>query len=376
MALNIIYYPANFDGGGCYRMVYPGVQLKARGGHDVGVCPYTIVSATDTQTVMEFHLNTSVETELAVMQQPGHAEYMTLMKALQAKGTKVIVDVDDDYTHVPSYNAASKHKEHLPNLLWCIRHADAVTVTTPALRDVISKVTAAPIYVLRNFLDWKIWRDVPPVYEARDWDRLRIGYLGNMTYHGGDIEAMNPWLGKWIKDHPDVDFVAAGDPDMHDVLGVPHDQRLTVKRFVFRLQKIAHYVATMDIGLVPLVRNQFNEAKSHLKGMEYAGVGIPCLATPTESYRDWWLTERDESKASGLLCSRPKEWIRALDRLYEDEDFRRQLGQNARQQASEHTYQDHWRLWENVYHEVLGTTPPRLLTTSSGKKVDPLGVIV
>ena len=356
--MRIVYYPIHFDGAGCYRCIYPGTQLRARGGHDIGVCDHEVLYADEKQSAIQFNLDTRVESDLVVIQQPGSIEYAQFQKAVQDRGIKVVIDMDDDHFNLPKYNPARKAVDSFKVLLHCVRRADAVTVTTPALRDSVSTLTSAPVYVLRNFLDWRVWEETQPVYESRTWDKLRIGYMGMSRWHGGDLEVLKPWLGEWVADHPDVEFVSVGDPKTHEILGIPKDQRVTVDSFSFRLQKIARYLANMDIGLVPLVRNKFNEAKSHLKGMEYAGVGVPCLASPTESYRDWWLAGHDETedaggRGTGFLCDRAEAWIRALDRLHSDEKLRLRLGANARQVASENTYQRHWRLWENVYNEVL-----------------------
>jgi glycosyltransferase involved in cell wall biosynthesis len=358
--MRVVYYPVHFDAAGCYRCIYPGTQLKARGGHHVGVGDYEL-AGDEKQSIIHFNLDTTVEADLVVLQQPGQLEYAQFQKTLQQRGIKVVVDLDDDYLNLPSYNPASKAKgDHLRVLSWCLRHADAVTVTTPALRDSAARVSSAPIYVLRNLLDWRWWGNVPPVYEQRDWDRFRIGYLGVADFHSGDLQILAPWFGEWVKDHPDVDFVAVGDPSVHDLLGIPDGQRLSAPSFSFRLQKIAWHCRTMDVGLVPLADNRFNMAKSHLKGMEYAGAGVPCLASPTESYRDWWLSGGSGGPGgSGFLCSGRDEWLGALDQLYGDPGLRVAMGERARRQASEHTYQSHWRLWEAAYHEILGVSAPR-----------------
>ena len=58
----------------------------------------------------------------------------------------------------------------------------------------------------------------------------------------------------------------------------------------------------IHVGLVPLTRSPFNEAKSYLKGLEYAAAGIPFIATPTEEYR---LLHR---AGVGRLAETPDEW--------------------------------------------------------------------
>ena len=58
----------------------------------------------------------------------------------------------------------------------------------------------------------------------------------------------------------------------------------------------------IQVGLVPLTRNPFNEAKSYLKGLEYVAAGIPFIATPTEEYRLL------EAAGIGRLAETPDEW--------------------------------------------------------------------
>jgi len=40
----------------------------------------------------------------------------------------------------------------------------------------------------------------------------------------------------------------------------------------------------IDIGLVPLNDVRFNDAKSYIKGLEYAAAGIPFIASPSPEY--------------------------------------------------------------------------------------------
>ena len=50
-------------------------------------------------------------------------------------------------------------------------------------------------------------------------------------------------------------------------------------------QELFHaQVAQLDTGIVPLQRSRFNEAKSNLKGLEYAALGVPFVASPTAEY--------------------------------------------------------------------------------------------
>jgi glycosyltransferase involved in cell wall biosynthesis len=72
----------------------------------------------------------------------------------------------------------------------------------------------------------------------------------------------------------------------------------------------------LDIGLVPLATHSFNETKSWLKGLEYASVGVPFIASDTEPYRAL------AALGLGDIARRPKDWTRAVCRLVSDRAYR------------------------------------------------------
>jgi len=357
--MNVTYYPANWDGPGCYRIFYPADHLNREGGHTSLVGTHKIVHETPMFLAVAYLFDQVPVTDLYVLQMPMMREYVAFMKHMKKLGKKVIVETDDDYLDLPDYNPAKKAtkydpwKPDKPSVLyyrWCLQHADAVTVTTPALKKSVEKVTSAPVYVLRNFTDTRIWRQ--PVYENRTWDKFRIGYCGMTTWHSGDLQEIS-WIGEWMKDNPEVEFVAQGK-EVFEILNIPEPQQVLIPQFAFRHQKLYDHISCMDVGLVPLVRNNFNEAKSHLKGLEYAGAGIPCIATGTESYRDWWLAGDSGGRdGAGFVANGRAEWVHALDSLASDPDLRVRMGRRARDLAAQHSIQNHWRLWETAYLEVL-----------------------
>jgi glycosyltransferase involved in cell wall biosynthesis len=80
----------------------------------------------------------------------------------------------------------------------------------------------------------------------------------------------------------------------------------------------------MNIGLVPLNRVPFSEAKSNLKGLEYAAKGIPFIATPTQEYRILY------ESGVGRLAETPDEWRDHATELL-DPDVRREEGERIRE---------------------------------------------
>jgi glycosyltransferase involved in cell wall biosynthesis len=262
-----------------------------------------------------------------------------------SRGKLVIAENDDDSLHLPKWHRNYRRATKLIDSMHeGFRHADALTVSTPALAEAYKHLNPN-VHVLRNYLDWEMWADVPLQYE-QDRPRVRVGWMGSYDFRVGDLHVLRGVIGPWLHQHPEVDFVVAGHnaDKTHDLLGVPHQQRISYDPVEFRSGRLPDITAVMDIGLVPLEPGLFNEAKSHLKGMEYAACGIPCIAYPTESYRYWV-----EEGVNGLYAKKPGQWREALEAFVGDDDFRRDCGRQARQKAADQTIQKHWGEWAALY---------------------------
>jgi glycosyltransferase involved in cell wall biosynthesis len=355
------FLPNDLDGPGFYRLLFPMRELRKHG-WDAVVPPQKFTPASDKgywtykkgeqaplekgeylSYEVEFRLD-GIEADLWVVQRH-HCQ-----RLLGTKGKVLIGEQDDNSMHVPKWHR-SYRKRHVANE-WMhegFRHCDAMTVSTPQLAVDYALINAT-FYVLRNYLDWEMWEDVEQQSEV-ERGRVRIGWMGAYDFRLGDLHILRGVVGPWLGSHPNVDFVVAGPnaERTHDLLGIPAGQRVVVPGVDFSSGRLPEITAVMDIGLVPLDPGRFNEGKSHLKGMEYAACGIPCIATPTESYRYWI-----EEGVNGLFASKPDHWRRALETFVGDDAYRRECGRSARRKASEHTVQKHWCEWADVYMAVGG----------------------
>jgi glycosyltransferase involved in cell wall biosynthesis len=287
-----------------------------------------------------------IDADVYVFQQPLSHDYLPAIRHLRGLGKRIVCETDDDFRHLPDYHPAKRDVPAEARQVQeaCYAMSDAFSVSTPSLAETYAEHD--PV-VLRNRLHWRMWQDVQPVYE-RETRRVRVGWMGGLEWRRDDLAVLRGVIGPWLEAHPQVEFVAAGDQRVHDFLGVPRGQRVTTARTAFRNMDLAYITAVMDVGLVPLAMNRFNEGKSSLKGMEYAACGIPCVASPTSEYRLWV----DEGE-NGLLTRRPHEWRAALDLLVEDAELRRRMGRAARLKAQEHTIEEHAGEWERFYGQCV-----------------------
>jgi glycosyltransferase involved in cell wall biosynthesis len=370
--LRIVYLTANVDGAGMYRCLFPAQYLRARG-WDAFLCPFTAhedgdqllinfrqVVETDVvdgdghrlvQVVGVDRLIPALEPDVVVVQMQLDSVLPPLIKDWKQRGITVVAECDDAHHGIPAWNPAlegtdprlhpDRNRDHLHETF---KLADALTVATPALKDMYEGLQT-DVTVIPNYLHWPMWENVVPPWEANR-RRLRVGWMGASKWRTGDLQVLRGVIGPWLERNPHVEFVCAGDPTAHDLLGIPVAQRVSTQAVEFRHGDLADIAAVMDIGLVPLASGGFNECKSWLKGLEYSACGIVPVATPTQQYREFINDGID-----GFLAAKPAQWVRALDALL-DPELRRRMGEAARAKAREYSLDRHKKEWADFYERV------------------------
>jgi hypothetical protein len=224
-----------------------------------------------------------------------------MIKVMQDLGQRVVVDVDDFHYGLEDSNIASRatnpHANPDNNRAFFeqgIRQADTVVVSTQFLADFYSR-RCRDIRIVRNAIDVERFT---PVAEG---DPV-IGWVGGTLWRSGDIEILRDWLPDFVKDHKVLVHHSGHIPGDGNHFGVRAGLKAVRTEPMCMLKDYPQKMFKMNIGLVPLNRVPFSEAKSNLKGLEYAASGIPFIATPTEEYR--LLAE----SGVGRLATTPDEW--------------------------------------------------------------------
>ena len=83
-------------------------------------------------------------------------------------------------------------------------------------------------------------------------------------------------------------------------------------------------IGEADINLAPLELVRFNHAKSNIKYLEAAIVGLPSICSPCKSFQQIVI-----DGTNGFLAETPGEWIEALTRLVDDATLRERVGHAA-----------------------------------------------
>ena len=141
--------------------------------------------------------------------------------------------------------------------------------------------------IVPNGIDPRIWRDYrrprPRIFAQ---DKVRLLYMGTAT-HAADLALIRPALDRLAAEHPnrfDVTIIGIA-PDCEPApwlhrLSPPADA-IAYPRFVRWLRDQGPF----DIGLAPLVDSPFNDAKSDIKLLDYAALGLLPLVSDCPAYR-------------------------------------------------------------------------------------------
>jgi GT2 family glycosyltransferase len=208
------------------------------------------------------------------------------LKPYAASGQlRYLLDLDDDLLHVPAHKDPQKiYESYRPVLTDIIRHAAIVTVSTERLYQKVAAL-AARVALLPNGLSRRIWGGELPQHSP---DKIfRVLYMGSKT-HDADLRMLMPALERVAARHSEFRLSLVGvvhekftnPPRWMECVAIP-EEATEYPLFILWLKQQA---GAFDCGIAPLEGMDFNANKSPLKVLEYAGLGLPVLASAGSVY--------------------------------------------------------------------------------------------
>jgi O-antigen biosynthesis protein len=221
--------------------------------------------------------DTPVDLDRLIVQRaacPSLAMAEALVQACRAQALPLILDLDDALFALPAQHPErERYAPALPALRHLLAAADLRVFSTATLAEQCHTFGGARA-VLANGLDPEAWAGPERFPRAEAEGPLQLLYMGRT--HDADLALILP----------ELDALAAQDPGafrltlvgglsqplqrpwLH-VVDVPLEAR-RYPRFVRWLRRLPRH----DLGLAPLVANAFNAAKSDVKLLDYAALGL------------------------------------------------------------------------------------------------------
>lgn len=158
---------------------------------------------------------------------------------------------------------------------------------------------------------------------------IRLAYLSGTNMHDLDFALVEPALAAVLAAYPATRLRLVGYLHPSERLA-PYADRIERLPFL-PWPDVFECLTDVDINLAPLASlGAFSDAKSAVKYLEAAVMGVPTVASPTPPF-----AAAIEHGRNGMLAD-PDQWERALVTLIEDGPLRRRLGNAARTDAFLH----------------------------------------
>jgi len=332
-----------------YRMVWPAQALADQGADVQLVMPDAPADeqlhcwwwGDDEADVFDVD---APDADVIVLQRPLQAHLVRAILKLQAKGVRVVVEIDDDFEAIHPQNVswATCHPSRSPDRNWShLRHAcqlaDLVTVTTPALAaryGAHGRVAVVPNCVPERLLG--VHRD--------PHDGLWMGWSGSVATHPTDLQAAGGGIARAIRSTGAHFAVIGTGQGVQRALGLPEPPRASGWR---PIDEYHEALGQLDVGVVPLALTAFNEAKSWLKGLEMAAVGVPFVASSTGPYRQL------EALGAGTVAGKPRRWEAELKGLLSSAVYRGEMADQGREAARRLTIEGNCGRWWDAWASVV-----------------------
>lgn len=358
--MKIIFIPADVSGVMFYRVWQPAEAMR-RAGHEVAVMwyksdmflshPWEDDMDRPGYGQIRAHLEYGVKWADVVIWQKLHTKKsMDFFVEMRNKYEKPMLTETDDYIFsIPESNIASE--AYAPGSFMTRYFADqmglstGMIVSTPYLKEQYKRFNNN-IHVVENAIDLRLWGKTTasampqrPNSILRSGNspnrvrllshagrRLYIGWAGGGT-HAEDLNIIEEPLFRVLDKYKHVHFKICAGETPHGypkwVEGHPRIHKIykahTIKKYPKALNKMG-----FNIGIAPLIDNNFNRGKSNLRWLEYSALGIPCVASNVMHF-----SQTIKHGFTGFLAETSEDWVNCLSRLIESDVLRTTIGANA-----------------------------------------------
>jgi glycosyltransferase involved in cell wall biosynthesis len=256
-----------------------------------------------------------------------------LEAARSIKPAKLIYHCADYLGAVPGIDQASFDAEERELLA----RADVTFAASHRLQERCSAIAGARSHYFGNVADvshFATARSAPALPpELEIIPRPRLGYVGALSDFKIDFDLLCAMVDR----RPDWQLVLIGDERegqadrrLADLVRHPNVHLLGWRPY----QDLPHYMAGMDVALLPLLINDYTQAMFPMKFFEYVAAGLPIVSTPLDGIREYTSLYSVASDAAAftnavrsILASRPSQlaldnpillqnsWDERLDRM-------------------------------------------------------------
>ena len=251
---------------------------------------------------------------------PNQAFFARLARLARSKGILTVFFLDDDLCNLPKDLVSIPWQKK--GLIAAVNASDVVVSPNPILCKKYAQLGG----ITRTLIsDTAVPKDDIQKHEPHKNERLKIVYAAGLAHKTMFDHFVRPILSKLDEQYGDrISLTFMGvhpelNPDEYR-MPIEYIASLPLKAYRERIAK-----ENFDLGLAPLLTNDFTKCKYFNKFIEYAMFGIVGLYSDTEPY-----SFVIEDRKNGLLVGNtPENWFQAISFAIENPEVIGQCRKNA-----------------------------------------------
>lgn len=175
--------------------------------------------------------------------------------------------------------------------------------------------------VVPNAIDFNLYPDVN-IKDPAKGDEIRIGWQGGIS-HAGDFEHIAKPMRNILQKHKNVVFYTVGSS--YDWFFKGYESRIRKYSWLpFKAHPYRMATLDLDIAVIPLADELFNDYKSEIKFSEFSALNVPSLVTNRLPY-----SEVCEDGKNCLSYDTSAEFEKKLNELIAGKKLRERIGHGA-----------------------------------------------
>jgi glycosyltransferase involved in cell wall biosynthesis len=264
---------------------------------------------------------------------PYWATVKNLIDECRRQSIKTIYDIDDlvfdlnEYAQHPVFKDMPKADvdsflDGAKSYRDCLAATDSAIASTKTLADYMRKYCKGNVYVVENALDvisLEVADRVRMLPRLGSADKILIGYGSGTKSHDHDFALVSGILAELMRSDSRIHLAIHGYLNLGQEFNGLESRIQKVPFLAVNEYLLA--VSQFDVNLAPLAAGAFNDAKSNIKLIEAAALGVPSIISPRKSFLDF---VRDGETA--LVADTAEDWKKALSKLINDKDLRKAVG--------------------------------------------------
>ncbi len=240
-----------------------------------------------------------------------------------------VFEIDDLITNLPtkSVHKASIHKDIAKRFRKAAGLCNRLVVATEPLAKAYAHFSDE-VRVVPNYLERARWDGLTP--RRRGGAKPRVGWAGGVG-HTGDLELVADVVRELAKE---VDWVFFGlCPDALRPYVQEFYPGVPLPQYPAKLASL-----DLDLAIAPLEDNPFNEAKSHLRLLEYGVLGYPVVCSDLTPYQGDFPVWR--------VANRYRDWLKTIREAVSDRAALARQGDLLREKVRQQwLLEDHLDVW-------------------------------